>query len=265
MDQELGDIPVATPAEVALPAEPARRRRPRRSLLVLGTAALVALTVGASVAVAASPGTGASPSTSPAPLDPATVNDAFKQYAACMRDHGIDMPDPVTITSSATGPVSAGGAPAGPIGGLVVGTGTAVTVGTPASAQSADAFAAADKACAPILEAAGIKTATSGTIDVTGAAGTIVSGGAVASGAGMVVAGNGDVTTMAADMKAYAACMRTHGVDVPDPVVDAKAGSVGLQVAADPSTTAFRAADAACSTNGIGFPAPIAPAATAAP
>jgi hypothetical protein len=210
------------------------------------------------------------------------VDVAFKQYAACMRDHGIDLPDPVSISASttglasdATGPVTVGspGATSGGAGlHVVVGTATAVQPGTAGSvpaqpAVSSDAFAAADRACSSILEAAGIKTTTStGPVDVTGSGPTLVTGGSIGAGSvGVVMAGSGDVTAMAASMKAYAGCMRTHGVDMPDPVVDAKAGTVQVASNADPSTAAFQAANTACSTGSLGFPAPTAPAATAAP
>ena len=78
--------------------------------------------------------------------------------------------------------------------------------------------------------------------------------------AGIVVAGGGDVTKQAASMKAYAACMRTHGVDVADPVVDEKAGSVQLSFPVDPGSAAFRTADAACAVDGFSFAPPVAPA-----
>jgi hypothetical protein len=296
MDLDRLDTPAASPAGPAgtdpaadgtdgtAPTTRVRpaRRRPHRSLFVLGTAILVALTVGTSVALASTPAASAVPTPSTTPPAPAAVDAAFKQYAACMRDHGVDLPDPVTISSSATVPATLGstGLTSGGAGlHVVVGTATAIQPGTAGTvpaplAVSSDAFVAADKACSPILEAAGIKTTTSavtaaGPVDVTGATGsasTLVSGGSIGAGSvGVAMAGSGDVTAMAADLKAYATCMRTHGVDMPDPVVDSKAGTVQLQSDADPSTAAFQAANTACSSGSFGFPAPPAPAATAAP
>jgi hypothetical protein len=296
MDLDRLDTPAASPAGPAgtdpaadgtdatattTPVRPARRR-PRRSLLVFGTAILVALTVGTSAALAATPAASTVPSPSTTPPAPAAIDAAFKQYAACMRDHGVDLPDPVSISSSATGPalsatgpvtVGSSGATSGGAGlQVVVGTATAIQPGTAGTvparpAVSSDAYVTADNACSPILEAAGIKTVTSaGSVDAMGSGPTLVTGGSIGAGSiGVAMAGSGDVTALASDLKAYATCMRTHGVDMPDPVVDSKAGTVQLHSDADPSTAAFLAANSACSTGSFGFPAPPAPAATAAP
>jgi hypothetical protein len=80
-----------------------------------------------------------------------------------------------------------------------------------------------------------------------------------------VVAAGGDVTRIADDLKTYAACMRTNGVDMPDPVVDTKAGTVQMQFGGDASSAAFRASDKACATDSLGpvvplpIPAPAQP------
>ena len=128
-------------------------------------------------------------------------------------------------------------------------TGGGIVGATGASVPDKD-FQAANDACAPILEKAGIH-AGSGTIDVTN--GTVLGGPVGAGVVGIVVAGGGDITKQAASMKAYAACMRTHGVDVADPVVDEKAGSAQLSFPADPGSAAFRTADAACAVDGFSF------------
>jgi hypothetical protein len=238
----------------------------------LGVVSLIALTLSASVAGAASP--------SPAPVDTATtvivggavqagsagvagsavtpvevekMEAAFKEHASCMREHGIDVPDPVKIEASASLDATT---PAVPAAGVLKVTGTAQALAfDPASKE----FAAADAACASILEDAGILSGTGVIVGpLEGSAGLSTSTGAAA---GVVVAGGGDLADLSTSMQSYAACMRTHGVDVPDPVVDEKAGTVQLQFAADPTSAAFREADAACASEsgpgfGIAVPAP---------
>ena len=54
-----------------------------------------------------------------------------------------------------------------------------------------------------------------------GAAGVV--GGVAVVGGG--VAGAGDIAPMVAPLREYAACMRNHGLNVPDPVVDTRAGT----------------------------------------
>ena len=124
---------------------------------------------------------------------------------------------------------------------------------------ASEEFTAADEACKSILEDAGILSGT-GVIagPIEGSAGLSTSTGAAA---GVVVAGGGDLAEVSTSMQSYAACMRTHGVDFPDPIVDEKAGTVQLQFAADPTSAAFREADAACASGsgpgfGIAAPAP---------
>jgi len=80
-----------------------------------------------------------------------------------------------------------------------------------------------------------------------------------AGGAGTVgvVAAGGDVTRITDDLKTYAACMRTNGVDMPDPVVDTKAGTVQMQFGGDASPAAFRVADEACATDSLGLVVPL--------
>ena len=241
--------------------------RSRRLGVVVAGAAIVVFSLGGSVALASSPApapTGTAATRGETPLDPAAADAAFTKFTACMRDHGIDMPDPVRIQVSADAKLpsidSAGGAG---MPGTVSTSGATMQVG---SAQAVaipggdKAFQAANDACLPILEAAGIAGATAGgpgAPTIVSGAGSIVSDagptGAVAAGIGVVGAG-GDVTAQADGMKAYAACMRAHGVDVPDPVVDAKAGTVQLSLKVDPGSDAFRTANAACGTTTFGFP-----------
>jgi hypothetical protein len=182
-----------------------------------------------------------------------------------MRKNGIDMPDTITVNGGPTtvsgGPITVIGGPgaAGSTGSAESGASVVIGSGVAQAAPVDDAaFRAANDACSPILAAAGIRNGT-GTI-VSGV-GTLSLGAAGGAGtAGVVVAGaGGDVTKMTADLKTYAACMRTNGVDMPDPVVDTKAGTVQLQFGGDAGSAAFRAADKACATVGFGLAIPVAP------
>jgi hypothetical protein len=243
----------------------AGRSRSRRLGVGLAGAALVVLTLNGSVAFAASPAaatTDGPTATEPsAPLDPAATDEAFAKFTACMRDHGIDMSDPVKLEAGAdAGP---GFSTGGSSGATIVVGGSAQAVAIPGDAK---AFEAANAACASILEAAGIGTGSAPSVTVSSSAtlpvpadGSAVTGGVVL-GAGAI--GGGDVTAQADEMKAYAACMRSHGVDVPDPVVDTKAGTVQLRFDADPASDAFQTANAACATEAFDFPLPAAPPTT---
>jgi hypothetical protein len=280
MDRDTMDTQ-ATPAQPARTPEvtwtpvtveitgPARARWSRRMLALVAGGALVALTVGASAAMASGPA--AAPVGGAIPVDAASADAAFKDFAACMRKNGIDMPDPVTLTGGpaavAAGPTTVSSGPITVIGGpgaagstVTSGSGASIVVGSGvAQAVAVDdaAFRAANDACSPILEAAGIKSGT-GTI-VSGVGTLSLGAGGGAGTAGVVVAGaGGDATKMAADLKTYAACMRTNGVDMPDPVVDTKAGTVQLQFGGDAGSAAFRAADKTCATGGFGLAIPVA-------
>ncbi len=229
----------------------------------LGVASLIALALSASVAAGGSPSPGGAgaggivvvggPVAAGASADVEKIEAAFTKYTACMREHGVDMPDPVKLEVSSTLDATAAEAPAAGIT-VVAGTSEALSL-DPASED----FAAADVACSSILEDAGILSGT-GVIagPIEGSAGLSTSTGTAA---GVVVAGGGDLAELSTSMQSYAACMRTHGVDFPDPVVDEKAGTVQLQFAADPTSAAFREADAACASGsgpgfGIAAPAP---------
>jgi hypothetical protein len=275
----MGSETMETPAAPA--AQTTGRGRSRRIGIALAGAALVVLTVGGSVMLAASPTSGPDGGTNAvrpdAVPDPAAADAAFKKFAACMRDHGIDMPDPVMIEADAdagavtsTGTTSAGAASAGTIvvsgsaGAAIPIDAKALDAGAAAIPIDAKAFDAANAACAPILEAAGLLTGSGTSITVSGGAampvpagGLPVTGGAVV---GVGVIGGGDVTAQAEDMKTWAACMRSHGVDVPDPEVDTKAGTVQITFDTDPGSDAFRAANSACATGTFDFALPAAPA-----
>ncbi len=178
----------------------------------------------------------------------------------------IDLPAPVLVqggtpgapgpSSDAAGPVLESGATFHTEGSLGAATGPAFD---PA------AFEAANQACAPILDAAGIKQSTasavpgSALLPLGGAGAAGVVGGVAVVGGG--VAGAGDIASMVAPMREYAACMRDHGLNVPDPVVDTSAGTFSMRLELDPGTADFKAADTACAKDsGFSFAAPTRPA-----
>ena len=118
--------------------------------------------------------TGSEATGTTAPTDPA---EAALQFAKCMRDHGIDVPDPVSIDS-----------PDGKAGG-----GVAIQVnGGPNGSSPIDATAmdAANKACQPIMEKA------AGSFDPPSPE---------------------EQEKAKEQALAFAKCMREHGIDMPDP------------------------------------------------
>lgn len=282
-------------------ATPTTTPRGRRRLAGALGITLVALTLGVSGAAATSPSPSPAPEASAAPATtPATatagaitvggaapgvtaadqekVEAAFAAYRTCMREHGVDLPEPVVVKGGDPG---TGGKMIGGVGTVVGGAPEQGTVSVlngvpglgalpvlnaePINGPDAAAFQAADAACAPILEAAGIKQLTASAATTAGgplgagAAGPGMIGGVAVIGGG--VASPADVAAMVAPIRKYAACMREHGVDVPDPVVDEKAGTFELKLEVDPATAEFRAADTACADgSGFGFPVPAVPA-----
>ena len=301
-----------TPKEPASPT-PARSPHGRRHSLIGGIAAasLVALTLGASVAAASpAPTPAATDTVVPAAADAASLaggavagatvvttgigsaadvakmNAAFTKYTACMREHGIDMPDPVALpglsadgvaggSTIASGTGAAGTVITGSVGdpsangpslsvwsGVVSG---ATQAQAPAFDPASPTFVAADAACSPILEAAGIHQAVlSG--DATGSAvgsgsATIVTGGSAEMVGPVTAFTSTDPAATNAAFATYTACMREHGVAMPEHPAIALApvpadgmpvgGMTTLVVpaqgpATDPTSPAFVAADAAC-------------------
>src|SRR5262249_11284620 len=73
------------------------------------------------------------------PADESEMQDAALKYAKCMRDHGIDMPDPQFDDGGGVKIQVNGGAGGGKTGG-------------PAKAPGGDKFEAADKACKHFIE-----------------------------------------------------------------------------------------------------------------
>ena len=256
------------PAEAATPLPKKRRRAALVALMAGG--ALVALTVGASVVAGASPapagpGAGAGgivvvggPVPGGSPPDLEKVEAAFTKFTACMREHGIDMPEPVKVEGSATLDSS------GPVVNVAPPIGVVAAPESLSLDPTSKEFLAADEACRPILEDAGIQ---SGTIATMGPVEGSVEGPVATGAAGLVVVGGpgpggspADFAKIEAAFTKYAGCMREHGIDMPDPVkVEGSAtlddgaavtltpptGSA-LALTFDPAGKDFVAADAAC-------------------
>ena len=231
----------------------------------LAVASLIGLTLSASVVAGGSPspaGAGAGgtivvgvpvvagasvPAGSSADVE--KMDAAFTKYTACMREHGVEMPDPVKLEASGTLDATAAEAPAAGVT-VVAGTSQALSFD-----PSSGAFAAADEACSSILEDAGILKATS-VVDVPGTAGTVVVGGAVAAGSPI------EGKKVEAAFKKFTSCMREHSIEMPEPVFIEASGPLAPAAATelvpvtgsapalsvDPASEEFTAADAACSS-----------------
>jgi hypothetical protein len=142
----------------------------------------------------ASPGASAAPSAS---LNP---QDALLAYARCMREHGIDMPDPQFDETNGN---------------------FQVQIGVNGSKVDKQKMEAAEQACHHFMD-------------------------------GVAFGGNGgqiDQETQDA-LLAFAACMREHGIDFPDPQFEdggrVKVGGPAQGPGFDPETQDFKDAQEAC-------------------
>ena len=181
------------------------RPRPRRGSLLL-LPALVLLLAACTGATAAPSGVAsledpvatADPAASPsASISP---EDAMFEFARCMREHGVDMPDPQVMTGSG-----------GERGAVRVDLG---------DVDPAD-FQAAQEACGPILQDAGMGPGASMSPEELDA------------------------------FVAFAECMREQGIDMPDPQTSQGGGLIigggpGSEGGIDPSDPEFQAAEEAC-------------------
>ena len=153
-----------------------------------------------------------------------SFQDAMVDYAACMRENGVDMPDPTFTDGDGTGggpmtfaiPLGATDAGGGP--------GAALTVGPDPT------FKAAAEACQSIMDAVQQE---------------------------MPKLSAEEEAKMRDSALKFAQCMREHGVDMPDPTFDAGGGSaVVIQDAADEraplDADKFNEASSVCSSEGFG-------------
>jgi hypothetical protein len=152
-----------------------------------------------------------------------SFQDAMVDYAACMRENGVDMPDP-TFTDG--GGAGGGGTFAIPLGAIDAGggPGTAVTGGPDPT------FKAAAEACQSIMDEVQQE---------------------------MPKLSAEEEAKMRDGALKFAQCMREHGVDMPDPTFDAAGGSaVVIQGSSDAraplDTDNFNEAASACSSEGFG-------------
>jgi hypothetical protein len=110
----------------------------RLLLMSLAVVATLAACTGASAAPSVAslddPGATTDPNASPSPSAPTDPQEAFLAYAECMREHGIDMPDP-QVSDEGGGKFSVGFS----------------AEGRPDAADM-DEMQAADEACRPLLE-----------------------------------------------------------------------------------------------------------------
>jgi hypothetical protein len=198
--QALNDLP---PLDDEVP-EAGKRRRLRRGRLVAASVAVLAL-LGGGVALARGGDGGGGGSDGVATVDSSDgdqaqaddqsggnsgrpdqseMQDAMLEYAQCMRDQGIDMPDP-EFNGDGGGMVIQGGGPGGE-GGSTGGPG-----------PESDEFQAADDECSSILD------------DVRG---------------DMPQLSPEEVAEMQDKLVAMAQCMRDKGYDMPDPEVSSDGG-----------------------------------------
>ncbi len=178
--------------------------------LALGGAACGG-SAGAGAQVATATGAGGSTDDKTAAERKVDAEKAGLEFARCMREHGVDMPDPR----------------AGPDGGgtIVIGGSAAAVAAEGASEGTSaglpDAFQEAEETCRHFLD------------DL------ILDGGPTI---------DPDVQDKAL---AFARCMREHGVDMPDPDFSRSNGRFGITIGGpdggiDPGSDSFREAQEAC-------------------
>ena len=149
-----------------------------------------------------------------------SFEDAMVEYSACMRDHGVDMPDPTFADSGDGGgkmsiavPLAGGAFRGGPAGG-------------PDDAT----FTAAAEACQSIMDEAQQN---------------------------MPKPSAEDEAKMRDQALKFSQCMREHGVDMPDPTFDS-AGAASVIIKGDgqagppADTDKFNEAASACQSEGVG-------------
>jgi hypothetical protein len=172
------------------------------SLLLLPVAAAAVLTLAAC---------GANGNADPSASHEDKAFDGALKYARCMRDHGVDMPDP---QRDAGGGILLKSGRRGPQKGEKGTTGGPLNDHGP---QGDPKFQAAQKACDKYLQ----------------------------EGGGPAMSPAEQAKTRDAFV-AYARCMRGKAINMPDPEVTAHGIRMGLGPGNDPNSTRFKAADTAC-------------------
>jgi hypothetical protein len=143
--------------------------------------------------------------------------EAFRAFAQCMREHGIDMPDPQVSDDGKGGVGFTVEAPAGGVSGPGPGD---------------EAFKAANKACQQHLKG-------------------------VVSGRNGKGPSDEDREKFQKQALAFAKCMRAHGIDMPDPTFQGDGGimQIGPNRDIDPNDPKLEEATETCSKQ-AGLPAP---------
>jgi hypothetical protein len=147
------------------------------------------------------------PSASAGSDDP---EEAMFAFAECMREQGIDMPDPVIRRFEASGDSG---------GGIVNGGRDEAPGGGPAFDPNSEEFQAAEEICGEHLE-------------------------------GLEGLEPGDAPELTPEQEealiAFTECMREHGIDMPDPGAGAIRIGPGSDTDFDPNSEEFRAAQEEC-------------------
>ncbi len=175
-------------------------------------------------------GTGGSTPTSSS-IDP---KDALLEYTKCMRDEGVDMPDPQVVKASSgasSGPVTGSSKSGSGNGPSIAIAGAGGVVAIPADVGS-DTFKAASEKCQPILAAAQSQIKIDPKVEAE----------------------------QRRKMLEFSKCMRAHGVDMPDPVFGDN-GSMSVTIGSgdgtssgpDPQSDKFQVASKACGNDGGGI------------
>jgi hypothetical protein len=170
---------------------------------------------------------GTTDTSTPDSVDP---QDAFVEYSKCMRDNGIDMPDPQVAQANGQGGATAG-APMIVTATVPEGEEGDPSFDGPSFDPNSQEFKDANKECQPILDDA----TTAISIDPEVAA------------------------EHREQMLDYAKCMRDHGIDFPDPTFDDGGGiSISVNGGEDegtgprPDDGAFQDANKACASEVFG-------------
>jgi hypothetical protein len=155
-----------------------------------------------------------------------SFEDAMVQYASCMRENGVDMPDPQFSGDGSSGGAMTFAIPLGAADGSGPG---GAAIGGPAGGPVDETFKAAAEACQPIMEAVRQN---------------------------MPKLSPEEEAKMRDDALKFAQCMREHGVDMPDPTFDGGRGSAMVIQGASQAPDAFdpdkfNEASSACSAEGL--------------
>lgn len=152
--------------------------------------------------------------------------DAMLEFTECMRENGVDMPDP-TFDGEGSGPVIARRVESDGDGGDVTGA----VNGVPFDVADGADFEKANEACQPLLDEA-MKDAPKPSAE--------------------------EMAEMQDRMLEFAACMREHGVDLPDPTFEGEGGGMRVEMgggaggggAVRPDDEKFQEANEACAEEG---------------